>query len=161
VVAGALLGIATAAALWWAYFDVVAIVAERRLREAPYGEQIRIARDSYTYLHLPMVTGIVIFAVGVKRTLEESGHLHAVPATALCAGAALYFVALSAFKRRNIGSWNQPRLTAAAALLALTPLATTLPALLSLAFVALIACALIAYEVTRYREARDRIRHSG
>jgi low temperature requirement protein LtrA len=159
VVAGALLGIATAAALWWAYFDVVALVAERRLREAPYGDQIRIARDSYTYLHLPMVAGIVVFAIGVKRTLADAGHLHAVPATALCAGAALYLVALSAFKRRNIGSWNQPRLVAAAVLVALAPLATALPALLSLTFVAVVACALIGYEVTAYSEARERIRH--
>jgi len=108
-----------------------------------------------------MVVGIVVFAVGVKRTLEEGGHLHAVPATALCAGVALYLLSLSAFKRRNVGSWNQPRLTAAAALVALAPIATTVPALLSLALVALVTCALIGYEVTAYREARERIRHSG
>jgi low temperature requirement protein LtrA len=160
IVAGALLGVAISAALWWAYFDVVAIVAERRLREAPHERQIRLARDSYTYLHLPMVTGIVVFAVGVKRTLEVSGDLPAVPAWALCAGVALYLVSLSAFKRRNVGSWNRPRLVAAALLIALAPLATELPALLSLALVALIACALIAYEVTAYSDARERIRHA-
>jgi low temperature requirement protein LtrA len=160
VVIGALLGVAISAALWWAYFDVVAIVAERRLRDAPRADQVRIARDSYTYLHLPMVAGIVVFAIGAKRTLEVSGELATVPATALCAGVALYLVALSAFKRRNVGSWNEPRLVAAAALIALAPLATTLPALLSLALVALIACALIAYEVTAYSEARERIRHA-
>jgi low temperature requirement protein LtrA len=160
VVAAALLGIAAAAALWWAYFDVVAIVAERRLRDAPHSERVRIARDSYTYLHLPMVAGIVVFAAGVKRTLENTGDLAVVPATALCAGTALYLVALSAFKQRNVGSWNQPRLVAAAALLALLPLATELPGLLSLTFVALILCSLIAYEVTAYREARERIRHA-
>jgi low temperature requirement protein LtrA len=160
VVAGALLGVATAAALWWAYFDVVAIVAERRLRAASPDDQVRIARDSYTYLHLPMVAGIVVFAVGMKRTLEEGGHLHAVPAAALCAGVALYLVALSAFKRRNIGSWNGPRLVAAAGLVVLAPIATTVPALVALTLVALVACALIAYEVTAYSEARERIRHS-
>src|SRR3954470_6857940 len=131
VVTGALLGVAISAALWWAYFDVVAIVAERRLRDAPHERQIRIARDSYTYLHLPMVAGIVVFAVGAKRALEVSGELPAVPAWALCAGVALYLVALSAFKRRNIGSWNQPRLVAAVALVALAPVATQLPALVS------------------------------
>jgi low temperature requirement protein LtrA len=160
VVTGALLGVAISAALWWAYFDVVAIVAERRLRESPRADQVRIARDSYTYLHLPMVAGIVVFAVGAKRTLEVSGELPAVPAWALCAGVALYLVALSAFKRRNIGSWNQPRLVAAATLVALAPLATGLPALLALTLVALIACALIAYEVTAYSAARERIRHA-
>jgi low temperature requirement protein LtrA len=160
VVTGALLGVAISAALWWAYFDVVAIVAERRLRDAPPADQVRIARDSYTYLHLPMVAGIVVFAVGAKRTLEVSGELPAVPAWALCAGVALYLVALSAFKRRNVGSWNQPRLVAAAALVALAPLATALPALLALTLVALIACALITYEMTAYSAARERIRHA-
>jgi low temperature requirement protein LtrA len=160
VVIGALLGIAVAAALWWAYFDVVATVAERKLREAAPAARARIARDSYTYLHLPMVAGIVIFAFGVKTTLAHvHAHLHGLPAAALCGGVALYLLALSTFKRRNIGSFNYPRLVAAAALAALAPAATVLPALLSLGLVSLVTCALIAYEVRRYAEARDRIRH--
>jgi low temperature requirement protein LtrA len=160
VITAALLGMAVAAALWWAYFDVVAIVAERRLRAAPPAEQARIARDSYTYLHMPMVAGIILFGVGVKVTLGDVGaELAAVPAAALCGGVALYLVALSAFKRRNIGSFNRPRLTAATVLVALAPVATTISALASLAFVALIASGLIGYEVRRYAPARDRIRH--
>jgi low temperature requirement protein LtrA len=162
VVAGALLGIAVAAALWWAYFDVVAIVGERRLREADPDEQIRMARDSYTYMHLPMVTGIIVFAVGVKRTLEDVGsHLHTVPAVALCGGVALFFLAMSGFRRRNIGGWNRPRLVACALLVGLAPIATAVPALLALGLVAVVACGDIAYEVTAYAEARTRIRHSG
>jgi low temperature requirement protein LtrA len=161
VVTGALLGIAVAAALWWAYFDVVATVAERKLRAATPGERELIARDSYTYLHLPMVAGIVVFAFGVKTTLVHAdSHLHGPAAAALCGGVALYFLALSSFKRRNIGSFNYPRLVAAGALVALAAVATGLPALISLALVAAVACGLIAYEVTRYAEARDRIRHS-
>jgi low temperature requirement protein LtrA len=161
IVAG-LLGVAVASALWWAYFDVVAIVAERRLREADPSEQVRIARDSYTYLHMPMVAGVVIFAVGVKKTLGHVGdELDWVPAVALCGGVALYLLALSTFKRRNIGSFNWPRLVAAAALVTLAPVATALPALLALALVALVSCGLVAYEYVSYAEARDRIRHSG
>jgi low temperature requirement protein LtrA len=162
IIVGALLGIAVAGALWWAYFDVVAIVAERRLRRAPPDEQVRIARDSYTYLHLPMVAGIVLSAVGVKKTLAHVGdELHDVPAVALCGGVALYFVALSALKRRNIGSFNVPRLVAAAALIALVPVATAVPALLALALVAVVTCALIAFEFVHYAGARERIRHGG
>jgi low temperature requirement protein LtrA len=162
IIVGALLGITVAGALWWAYFDVVALVAERRLRRAPPDEQVRIARDSYTYLHLPMVAGIVLSAVGVKKTLAHVGdELHDVPAVALCGGLALYFVALSALKRRNIGSFNVPRLVAAAALLALAPVATVVPALLALALVAVVACALIAFEFVHYAVARERIRHGG
>jgi low temperature requirement protein LtrA len=162
VVTAVVLGLTVAGCLWWAYFDVVAAVAERKLREAGPIERARIARDSYSYLHLPMVAGIVVFAFGVKETLVHvHAHLESVPAAALCGGVALYLVALSAFKRRNVGSFNYPRLVASAALVALAPAATALPALLSLALVAVVACALITYEVFRYAEARERIRHAG
>jgi low temperature requirement protein LtrA len=160
VITGALLGVAVAGALWWAYFDVVAAVAERVLRNAPPAEAARIARDSYTYLHLPMVAGIVIFAFGAKTTLTHVHvHLGGVPAAALCGGVAVYLLALSALKRRNIGSFNYPRLVAAGLLVALGPIATLVPALLALAAVAAVACGLVAYEAVRYAEARDRIRH--
>jgi low temperature requirement protein LtrA len=82
-----------------------------------------------------------------------------VPATALCGGVALYLLALSAFKRRNIGSFNRQRLALAAVLLALIPLATAVPALLALGLVAAAACGLILFEVIRFTEARQRIRH--
>src|SRR5919108_593667 len=125
LIVGALLGMAVAGAMWWAYFDFVALVAERRLRRAPRDERVRIARDSFTYLHMPMVAGIVLFALGVKKTLAHVDEdLGAVPAVALCGGAALYFLALSAFKRRNIGSFNYPRLVARSALIVLAPIAT-------------------------------------
>jgi low temperature requirement protein LtrA len=160
VIGGVVLGLVVAGGLWWAYFDVVAAVAERKLREAGPAERARIARDSYSYLHLPMVAGIVIFAFGVKETLVHvHTHLQSVPAAALCGGVALYLLALSAFKRRNVGSFNYPRLVASGALLALAPIVTVLPALLSLGLVALIVCTLIGYEVRRYAETRDRIRH--
>jgi low temperature requirement protein LtrA len=160
VIAAALLGMTVAAALWWAYFDVVATVAERRLRSATPDARALMARDSYSYLHLPMVAGIILFAVGVKLTLGGvDADLHTVPAAALCGGVALYLLALSAFKRRNVGSWNEPRLVATAVLVALAPVATVVPALAALALVAVTCCALIGYEVTAYAAARDRIRH--
>jgi low temperature requirement protein LtrA len=160
-ITAALLGLAVAAALWWAYFDVVALVAERRLRRAPPAEQALIARDSYTYLHLPMVAGIIVFAIGVKRSLPDlSAELALVPAVTLCGGVALYLLALSAFKRRNIGTFNRQRLAVAAALVLFIPVATAIPALAALAVVAAAACGLIAFEVTRYPDTRRRIRHA-
>lgn len=162
IITGALLGMATAAALWWAYFDVVVIVAERRLRSASPGDQVLIARDSYTYLHLAIIAGIIIFSIGVKQTLASvDAHLHAVPAAALCGGVALYLVALSALKRRNVGSFNRQRLLTAAILAGLIPAATALPALLALGLVTAATCGLIAFEYTRFGHARDRIRHGG
>jgi low temperature requirement protein LtrA len=155
-----LLGMVVAGAMWWVYFDFVALVAERRLRRAPRDERVRIARDSFTYLHLPMVAGIILFAVGIKRTLPHIGDdLEPVPAVALCGGAALYLLALSAFKRRNIGSWNYPRLVAASALVVLAPIATAIPALVAVGLVAAVSAALVGYETVAYAEARDRIRH--
>jgi low temperature requirement protein LtrA len=160
VIVGALFGMAVAAAMWWAYFDVVAIVAERRLRLSSAREQALLARDCYTYLHLPMVAGIVVFAIGVKSILGHvDGDLRAVPATALCGGVALYLAALSSFKRRNLGTFNHQRLVVAAILAALAPLASLMPALISVGLVTLASCGLIAFEVVRYGDARERVRH--
>jgi low temperature requirement protein LtrA len=162
LIAAALLGIAAAGAMWWAYFDVAAIVAERRFKAMERDAQVRMARDSYTYLHMPMVAGIVVFAVGLKKTLGHvDEHLHTVEAFALCGGLALYLLALSAFKRRNVGSWNARRALVAGLLLAFWPLATQIPALAALAVVAALACGLIAWEALRMADARDRIRHAG
>jgi low temperature requirement protein LtrA len=161
VVLAALLGLAVAAAMWWAYFDVVALVAERRLRETTGGAQLAMARDSYSYLHLPMVAGIVLFAVGVKKTLGDVGEpLKLVPAVALCGGIALYLVAHILFRLRNVRSLNRQRLVVSAALLALIPLAVEVAALATLGLVALLCVALIAYEAIRFAEARDRVRHA-
>ena len=85
VLLAAALGMVIAACFWWAYFDVVAVVAERRFKAAPRAEQNRIARDSYSYLHLPMIAGIVLVALGVKKTLGDVGEpLKTIPAVALC-----------------------------------------------------------------------------
>jgi low temperature requirement protein LtrA len=161
VVAAALLGVAVACALWWAYFDVVALVAERRLRDAVGEAQLRMARDSYSYLHLPMVAGIVLFALGVKKTLGEVGEpLKLVPAVGLCGGVALYLLAHVAFRMRNVRTLNRQRLVAAAVLLALVPLTRDAPALATLALVAVVTAGLIAYEAIRFAEARERVRHA-
>jgi low temperature requirement protein LtrA len=161
VVLAAVLALVVAAALWWLYFDVVALVAERRLRDAVGAAQMRLARDSYSYLHFPMVAGIIFFALGVKKTLAHVGDpLDTVPAVALCGGVALYLLAHVAFRLRNVGTLNRQRLVVAAVLVALIPAGTSLPALGTLALVAGIAAGLIAYEALRFAEARQRVRHA-
>ncbi|MFI4977448.1 MAG: low temperature requirement protein A [Solirubrobacterales bacterium] len=161
IVAAAVLGVVVAAALWWVYFDVVAIVAGRRLARAAEGrERNEIARDSYSYLHFPMVAGIALIAVGMKQTI---GHvedpLKLVPATALLGGAALYLLAHVAFRLRNMHTLSKRRLVCAILLLALLPAGATLPALLTLGILAALLTALIVYEALRYAEVRDRVRH--
>lgn len=162
VVAAALLAVVAVGALWWAYFDVVAPVAERRMRSAPPAERVAIARDSYTYLHLPMVAGIVLLAYGIEATVAHTAQsLQTVAAVALCAGPALYLAAHVAFRLRNVGSVNRQRVLAAAALLVAIAPGTAVDALWALALVTAILVALIAYEALRFREARARIRAGG
>jgi low temperature requirement protein LtrA len=161
VVAAAVLGIVAAAALWWLYFDVVALVAERRLMNATVGrEQNEIARDSFSYLHFPMVAGIVLLALGMKKTLEHVDEpLKLVPAVAMLAGTAIYLLAHVAFRWRNVHRFSYQRLVAAVLLCALIPLATEIDALVTLAVLAALLAALIAYESVVFAELRDRMRH--
>jgi len=161
VVLAAVLGIVIAATLWWAYFDVAAIVAGRRLAKAAEGrERNEIARDSYSYLHFPMVAGIALIAVGLRRTITDlDGPLKIVAASALLGGAAMYMLAHVAFRFRNMHSLSARRLVCAAVLVALLPAGAVLPALATLAILAAVLVALIAYEALRYAEVRDRIRH--
>ena len=161
VVVAAVLGIAVAAALWWLYFDVVALVAQRRLVQAAKGrEQNEMARDSYSYLHFPMVAGIVLLALGLKKTIGDVGEpLELVPAVALLGGSSLYLLGHVAFRFRNLHTLNRQRLVCAAVLLALLPAAVELPALATLGIVAGLFSVLIAYETIRFAAARDRIRH--
>ncbi len=161
VVVAALLGVAVAAALWWVYFDVTAIVARRRLAKAREGrERNGIARDSYSYLHFPMVAGVALLAVGMKVTLEHVGRsLALVPAAALLGGTALYLLAHVAFRLRNMRTLSVRRLLCAALLLALLPATPSISALTTLAIIAGLLIGLISYEAVRYADSRERIRH--
>ncbi|MFI5028057.1 MAG: low temperature requirement protein A [Solirubrobacterales bacterium] len=157
----AVLGVALTAAMWWTYFDIVAIVSGRRLVDAEPGRiQNEMARDSYSYLHLMMVAGIVLAALGLKVTIGHfGGHLHAVQAFALLGGVALYLLGHVAFRYRHIRTINRQRLLIALLLLILVPVATAVPALAALAFANLLLWSMIAYETRMYGEGRYRVRH--
>ncbi len=159
VVLAAALGMILAAGLWWAYFDYVALAAERRLIRSQGHERATLARDSYSYLHLPMVTGIVLVALGVKKTLAHVGDpLGTIPAVALCGGVALYLLGHNAFRLRDVGSVSVPRLAATAISLALIPVAVRMPALITLAATAALLVALAAYETYHLPEPRRKSR---
>jgi low temperature requirement protein LtrA len=163
IVVAAILGVVVAVALWWVYFDVTAIVAERRLSGTQAGrERNEMARDSYSYLHLPMVAGIALLAVGLKLTLEDVGRPLKLASTAtLLGGAALYLLAHVAFRLRNMHTLSRRRLACAGILLALVPVTVALgiSSLETLAALAAILTGLILYEVLRYADARDHVRH--
>jgi low temperature requirement protein LtrA len=160
ILAAAVVGLVAAVALWWAYFDVVAIVAERKLVELSGGARNRMARDSYSYLHMPMVAGIILAALGAKKTLADvDDPLKLVPAAALFGGTALYFLAHVAFRLRNVRTWSYRRVVVALLCLALIPAATEVDALVALSGLTALTVGLIAYEAIRYRAARHHVRH--
>jgi low temperature requirement protein LtrA len=161
IAGAAALGIALAAAMWWLYFDVVALVSARRLARATTGlEQNALARDSYSYIHFLMVAGIVLAALGLKKTLGEvEDPLETVPAFALLGGIAIYLLGLVAFRYRHVHTINWKRLALAVLLLALAPAATELPALVSLVLLVVLVWALIVNETIGYGEGRTRVRH--
>ena len=147
--------------MWWIYFDVVALVSARRLSRAAEGrERNELARDSYSYLHFPMVAGIVLVALGLKKTLAHvDDPLATVPTFALLGGLALYLLGLVGFRYRHVHTINRQRLLLALVLFALLPAAIELPALATLAIVTVLLSAMIVYETISYGEGRARVRH--
>jgi len=156
----AVLGIFLAAALWWAYFDVVALISARRLGEAETGRvQNELARDSYSYIHLLMVAGIVLIALGMKVTIGHyDDHLHAEIAFAMLGGLATFLLGLVAFRYRHVHSVNRRRAGMAIVLLFLIPVATAIPALLTLAIAVVLLWIVILGDHRMYGSRRDELR---
>jgi low temperature requirement protein LtrA len=123
--------------LWWSYFHVESAHAERALREADGIDQSRLARDIYSYLHIPLVLGVVLTAVGIKQTLAaRDDPLDAIVAVALGSGVAMYYAALAAIRVRR---GARPQITQLALVVVaglVIPGATRLPAIASLAVLA-------------------------
>jgi len=159
VIVAAVLGFAVAASFWLAYFDFFTIRAQRLLSERRGAARIALARDAYTYLHLPMVAGIVLFAFAMKTTLAHVGdELATVPAFALCGGPGLYLSAYVGVRFRVSHTVRGGRLVAAVACFALIPVARVVPALAALSLVAAVWVGLHAYELIWWREARTQTR---
>jgi low temperature requirement protein LtrA len=159
IIVAAVLGLVIACSQWWAYFDVVAVASERRFRRARGDELTSLARDSYSYLHLPMIAGIILIALGIKKTVGDVDEpLKTVPAVALFGGIALYYAGHIGFRLRNMGTLNRQRLVAALISVALIPLVVEVDALVALAVAAGLTAILVAYEALRFAESRRRVR---
>src|SRR4051812_34704021 len=152
LVAGVGLGLLITVALWWTYFDRFASEAEERLRT--HDDPVLAAADAYSYLHLVIVAGIILFAVGVKLAVHDVGApLHDATRLALCGGVALYLVGHVAFRLRIAGSVGVEKLVAAAALMVLYVVGGDLAAWAPAGAVTLILCAMCAYESVGARRA--------
>lgn len=125
IVGASLLGLLVATSLWWIYFDVTARQAEHRLRSEPAETRARLAGNAYSMLHLPMVLGIVLAALGLKKVVQYAGTgeshtlrdpLEGFTLLALLGGIILYLVTHTAFRAvMSLGIYGG-RLLAVAAL---------------------------------------------
>ena len=169
IIVASALGLALAAAMWWAYFDVTALLAERALAGLRGEHRTRVARDAYSFGHLPMIVGIILASLGLKKALGyvggDDGHTLADP---------LYGVPLVGAVRRgravpararglqvargrtsSTGRGRPPR----PCWPALIPVVSILPALATLGIVTAVMVALIGYETRAYADVRERVRH--
>lgn len=128
VLAAAVLGVLIAASLWWTYFGLTA-GAEQRLKDADGPERARLARDAYSYLHLPLVAGVAFFGFGASVALEHVfDPLPLLPAIALSGGVGLFYAADVAYRWRDHHQLVPDRLLTAAASLLIIPPALIMPA---------------------------------
>jgi low temperature requirement protein LtrA len=159
VIVAAVLGLVVATSFWLAYFDFFPIRAQQLLADRRGAQRTALARDVYTYLHLPMVVGIVLFAFAMKTTLAHVGdELDTIPALGLCGGPSLYLFAYVALRLRVSRTLGRGRLVAAVACALLFPIAVVVPALVALTLMTAVWVFFHAYEIIWWREARARTR---
>ena len=160
VIAAVVLGLVVASSFWLAYFDFASTGVQRLLAGRRGTERTALARDAYTFGHLPMVAGIVLFAFAMRAALR---HVHAelssVQALALCCGSALYILSFVALRWRVARQLGVGRPIAGLVFVLMTPAALTLPAFAALALVAAAWLCLHTYELIRWRDERAR-RHA-
>lgn len=136
VVVGAVLSIMGAITLWWLYFHRISGGAEHALAARAGTARVDAATVGYTYLHFPVVTGIILTATGIDITMQavaSPAPLGWFGAATLSGGIALYQAATAFFWWRLTGGWLVPRLVVAAALLPGIVLWAALPAMASIA----------------------------
>ena len=134
--------------LWWTYFDSFAETAEKRLRE--HDDPVLAAADGYSYLHLLLVAGIIVFAVGVKVAIEHvTDPLGDAARLCMCGGVALYLVGHAAFRARMTGTVEFVKLMAAAAVMAVYLITEEADAWITALAIAVILAALT------FREMRE------
>jgi low temperature requirement protein LtrA len=167
IIVASVLGLALASAMWWGYFDVSALQGEHALSSEPIETRPRLARNAFSYAHLPLVISIVLIALGLKKVLEfvaDTEHhtltdpLPGPGLAALLGGVVLYLLAHVLFKWLTVHALSVIRLGGAAVLLAALPLTPSLPALGQLAVAAGVLIVALVIESIIWSESRQRIR---
>jgi low temperature requirement protein LtrA len=168
-----LLAMTVTGALLWTYFDVVALVGEQALERADPKTRFALARDAYSYLHLPMVAGILLPALGIRELVKNVGHLEGhrpdeplstIGLFGLFGGIVLFLLANVAYQLRiahTIRTIIWTRVVAVLVLAALVPVAHQLSATGALGLLAAVSFALIVVEVIVADGQRRQLRESG
>jgi low temperature requirement protein LtrA len=146
--------------LWWAYFERMEPASEHLLEQTQGRRRTAIATDAYTYLHFPILIGIILTALGIEVATSHLGETHHgvgwFGAIALCAGVSLFLSGTGFYWRRLAGWWPWTRLGSGVILLAVIPAVAALPALVALAALTALVVALLFAEELLDRWWRDR-----
>jgi low temperature requirement protein LtrA len=154
---GVTLALLVTIGLWWAYFDRVAREAEDRL--AAHEEPVLAAADAYSYLHLLLVSGIIVSAIGLKASVGHPAEpLSEGARTALCGGVALYLGGHIAFGLRLVGELSFDKAVAAGACLTIFFVTGESPALATVGMLAGVLVLLVVSEHRRGKKTQLKIR---
>lgn len=85
-------------AMWWVYFNIMAEHAAAEIAKAK--DPGRIGRLAYTYMHIPLVMGVILTAVGDELVLAHpEGHTEFLTALAIVGGPLIFLIGNFPFKR--------------------------------------------------------------
>ena len=143
------------AALWWLYFSAVARIAQRHLELSE--NRTVLARDAYTYLHVVIVAGVIVSAVGDELVIAQPTEaLPGFEVGTVVAGPAIYLLAHALFRLRMAGSVSWRRLGGALACLVVGLTGAFVPALIVGALLIAVLVAVIASEYVAAARRRAR-----
>jgi low temperature requirement protein LtrA len=149
VIVSLVLGVAVMATLWWTYFGL-ASGAEQRLAQAAGAERAHLARDAYSYLHLPMVAGVLLFAIGAHVAVAHAmAPLPLLPTFALTGGMAMFYLADVAYRWRDHRQVPADRAATGVAAAASVPVVLHVPAVIALGVLTGIGGIRLAWELWR------------
>ena len=162
---GAVLGIIVVFALWWSYFDLAKVIIERALRASAGADRARVGRDVYSGLHLPMIGGLILFALGLKHLSTHSMPKSAHPwpsagVTILYGGVLLYLAALVAVEWRAVRLLGRGPLVGVALLLALQPVVERISEVQALVVLVAAICTMVALDNTVFRQRHRQLHES-
>ncbi|WP_157744376.1 low temperature requirement protein A [Micromonospora viridifaciens] len=149
-----LLSVSVVGVLWWTYFDLARFAAELALERVSGAARLRLARHAYTFLHLPMIGGLILLSFGLKEAVGAVGKPAPLPGLSLLAlygGVILYLLGLLAFEGRTMHIVGRGPLLGLVLLALGTPVAAQVPALAALAILAGLVAVLVLADRTLFR----------